>query len=225
MVRHCDRMFLLLLLHPGLPGPVPKYLCRSYLDGPSKPHCESAVWWPNRSISSSYYFRLDADCRICWLAAHSAVVCTMGTRPLKCRIILTTSRHAIANTLIGVVVFFVVGSSVLHFGGAWYGEYLPMSDSGTYDNTGARYNTTRILTKDFTLNEEEYKNYSPLFIRYDKHSVYCPPELTSQVRLSQFLTACPLLLYLRSSCTRIFITENRSGNNGGTARMRSLMYT
>ncbi|RBR21939.1 uncharacterized protein FIESC28_04691 [Fusarium coffeatum] len=72
--------------------------------------------------------------------------------------------HAIANTLIGVVVFFVIGSSFLHYGGAWYGEYLPMSDSGTYDNTGARYNTTRILTKDFTLNEEEYKNYSPLFI-------------------------------------------------------------
>ncbi|RGP59281.1 sexual differentiation process protein isp4 [Fusarium sporotrichioides] len=79
--------------------------------------------------------------------------------------------HAIANTLIGVVVFFVIGSSFLHYGGAWYGEFLPMSDSGTYDNTGARYNTTRILTKDFTLNEEEYKNYSPLFIRYDKLSM------------------------------------------------------
>ncbi|KAI7760446.1 hypothetical protein LZL87_008536 [Fusarium oxysporum] len=72
--------------------------------------------------------------------------------------------HAIANTVIGVVLFFVIGSSFLHYGGAWYAEYLPMSDSGTYDNTGARYNTTRILTKDFTLDEEEYKNYSPLFI-------------------------------------------------------------
>lgn len=39
-----------------------------------------------------------------------------------------------------------------------------MSDSGTYDNTGARYNTSRILTEDFTLNEEEYHKYSPLFI-------------------------------------------------------------
>ncbi|KAF5659908.1 sexual differentiation process isp4 [Fusarium heterosporum] len=72
--------------------------------------------------------------------------------------------HAIANTTIGVFVFFVVGASFLHYGGAWYAEYLPMSDSGTYDNTGARYNTTRILTKDFTLDEEEYKKYSPLFI-------------------------------------------------------------
>ncbi|KAF5601206.1 sexual differentiation process isp4 [Fusarium pseudoanthophilum] len=72
--------------------------------------------------------------------------------------------HAIANTVIGVVLFFVIGSSFLHYGGAWYAEYLPMSDSGTYDNTGASYNTSRILTKNFDLDEEEYKNYSPLFI-------------------------------------------------------------
>ncbi|KAH7328547.1 OPT family small oligopeptide transporter [Stachybotrys elegans] len=72
--------------------------------------------------------------------------------------------HAIANTLIGVIVFFIFGSSFLHYTGAWYGEYLPISDSGTYDNTGARYNTSRILTPDFTLDEEAYKNYSPLFL-------------------------------------------------------------
>ncbi|PNP78383.1 hypothetical protein FNYG_08329 [Fusarium nygamai] len=79
--------------------------------------------------------------------------------------------HAIANTVIGVVLFFVIGSSFLHYSGAWYAEYLPMSDSGTYDNTGASYNTSRILTKDFDLDEEEYKNYSPLFIRYDKQFI------------------------------------------------------
>ncbi|KAJ4325689.1 hypothetical protein N0V84_003407 [Fusarium piperis] len=72
--------------------------------------------------------------------------------------------HAIANTLIGVGTFFIVLSSFLHYGGAWYAEYLPMSDSSTYDNTGAPYNTTRILTPEFTLDEEAYKNYSPLFI-------------------------------------------------------------
>jgi hypothetical protein len=40
-----------------------------------------------------------------------------------------------------------------------------MSDATTYDNTGNPYDTARILTADFTLNEEAYKNYSPLFIR------------------------------------------------------------
>ncbi|KAF5532718.1 sexual differentiation process isp4 [Fusarium mexicanum] len=72
--------------------------------------------------------------------------------------------HAIANTVIGVVLFFVIGSSFLHYGGAWYAEYLPMSDSSVYDNKGNLYNTSRILTKNFELDEEEYKNYSPLFL-------------------------------------------------------------
>ncbi|KAK8090015.1 Sexual differentiation process protein isp4 [Apiospora hydei] len=72
--------------------------------------------------------------------------------------------HAIANTLVGVVVFFIGMSSFLHYTGVWYSLYLPMSDASTYDNTGAPYNTTRILTKDFVLDEEAYKAYSPLFI-------------------------------------------------------------
>lgn len=87
--------------------------------------------------------------------------CSSAWRPPLTRV----NRHAIANTLIGVVTFFVLGCSILHYSGTWYAQFLPMSDSGTYDNTGARYNTTRILTADLTLNEEAYKNYSPLFIR------------------------------------------------------------
>jgi len=72
--------------------------------------------------------------------------------------------HAIANTLIGVVTFFLILCSVLHYTGVWYAQFLPMSDANTYDNMGLRYNTSRILTPDFTLDEEAYKEYSPLFI-------------------------------------------------------------
>ncbi|KAI1435489.1 OPT oligopeptide transporter protein-domain-containing protein [Xylaria sp. CBS 124048] len=72
--------------------------------------------------------------------------------------------HAIANTLIGVVVFFIVSASYFHYTGAWYSRYLPMSDAATYDNTGGLYNVSRVLTSDYTLNEEAYKAYSPLFI-------------------------------------------------------------
>lgn len=67
--------------------------------------------------------------------------------------------------MIGVVIFFLTLCSVFHYTGVWYSKYLPMSDSGTYDNTGKPYNTTRILTKEMTLNEEAYHEYSPLFIR------------------------------------------------------------
>ncbi|KAH6671504.1 sexual differentiation process protein isp4 [Plectosphaerella plurivora] len=72
--------------------------------------------------------------------------------------------EAIANTMIGVVTFFLVLCSLFHYTGVWYSQYLPMSDSGTYDNTGKPYDTQRILTPDMTLNEEAYNNYSPLFI-------------------------------------------------------------
>ncbi|KAK4137776.1 small oligopeptide transporter [Trichocladium antarcticum] len=72
--------------------------------------------------------------------------------------------HAIANTMIGVVVFFVFLASTLHYSGAWYSQYLPMSDSNTYDNTGKQYDVSRILSADYTLDVEAYNNYSPLFL-------------------------------------------------------------
>ncbi|EGX97151.1 small oligopeptide transporter, OPT family [Cordyceps militaris CM01] len=72
--------------------------------------------------------------------------------------------HAIANTLLGVVVFFIFLSSLLHYSGVWYSAYLPMSDAGTYDNRGQAYNTTRILTPQLTLDVQAYTAYSPLFI-------------------------------------------------------------
>ncbi|KAI6558578.1 hypothetical protein MCOR03_005260 [Pyricularia oryzae] len=72
--------------------------------------------------------------------------------------------YAIANTLIGVVLFFIILASGLHYTNTWYADFLPISDSSTYDNTGSPYNVTRVITKDFTLSEEAYKAYSPLFL-------------------------------------------------------------
>jgi hypothetical protein len=76
-----------------------------------------------------------------------------------------SARHAIANTMIGVVFFFILLASVLHYSGVWYSQYLPMSDSSTYDNTGRHYNVSRILSADYTLDVDAYNNYSPLFLR------------------------------------------------------------
>lgn len=71
---------------------------------------------------------------------------------------------SIANTLIGVVTFYIFGATTLHYTNTWSAKYLPMSDSGTYDNTGETYNVSRILNPDFTLNEKAYAEYSPLYI-------------------------------------------------------------
>ncbi|KAL7900990.1 small oligopeptide transporter [Trichoderma sp. SZMC 28014] len=77
---------------------------------------------------------------------------------------LVSPWHAIANTLISVVVFYIGLSALLHYSGTWYAEFLPISDAGIYDNTGARYNISRIVDSGIILNEESYKKYSPLFI-------------------------------------------------------------
>jgi hypothetical protein len=72
--------------------------------------------------------------------------------------------HAIANTLIGLFVFIILTSLGIHYTGAWYSEYLPMSDSNSYDNTGSTYDVTKIITPDFRLDVAKYKEYSPLFL-------------------------------------------------------------
>ncbi|KAI1102848.1 small oligopeptide transporter [Jackrogersella minutella] len=72
--------------------------------------------------------------------------------------------NAIANTTIGVVLFYIILTTFFHYTGVWYSQFLPMSDSSTYDNTGATYDVARILTPEFTLDEEAYKAYSPVFI-------------------------------------------------------------
>ncbi|KKF95311.1 Sexual differentiation process protein isp4 [Ceratocystis fimbriata CBS 114723] len=71
---------------------------------------------------------------------------------------------AIFNTLIGVVGFYIILTALLHFSNTWYSHYLPISDSATYDNLGHKYDTSRILSPEMTLDENAYKNYSPLFI-------------------------------------------------------------
>jgi hypothetical protein len=46
----------------------------------------------------------------------------------------------------------------------WYSAYLPLVSSHSFDNTGARYNVTKIVNADASFNAEAYKAYSPLFI-------------------------------------------------------------
>ncbi|MCJ1278809.1 hypothetical protein MMC21_006627 [Puttea exsequens] len=72
--------------------------------------------------------------------------------------------HAIANTLIGVVLFFWFTTLGVHYSGIWYSDYLPMSDSQSYDNTQNLYNVSKILTPDYTLDLAKYEAYSPLFL-------------------------------------------------------------
>ncbi|KAL4885179.1 OPT oligopeptide transporter protein-domain-containing protein [Aspergillus karnatakaensis] len=72
--------------------------------------------------------------------------------------------HGIANTLIGMVLWFWIVTPALHYSGVNYAKYLPISDSSSYDNTGQVYNVSRILTPEMTLDATKYESYSPLFL-------------------------------------------------------------
>lgn len=72
--------------------------------------------------------------------------------------------HAIGNTLIGMVIWFWIVTSAIHFSGHWYSAYLPISDSSAYDNTASTYNVSKILTPTFELDIEKYEAYSPLYL-------------------------------------------------------------
>ncbi|KAI0544702.1 OPT family small oligopeptide transporter [Xylaria curta] len=72
--------------------------------------------------------------------------------------------HAIANTIAGVLIFFVIISAGLHFSGTWYADYFVVQSSDAFDNTGAKYNVSRILNDQLLLDEEAYHAYSPVYL-------------------------------------------------------------
>ncbi|KZS90265.1 OPT oligopeptide transporter [Sistotremastrum niveocremeum HHB9708] len=77
---------------------------------------------------------------------------------------LATPWWAEANIFGGFVFFFWILTPALYYTNAWFSKFMPISSRGSYDNTGAAYNVTRILNDDTTINLEAYHNYSPLFL-------------------------------------------------------------
>lgn len=77
---------------------------------------------------------------------------------------LATPWWAEANVAAGFLFFFWFLTPVLYYTNTWYSQYMPISSRGSYDNTGATYNVTAILTPQGTLNATMYHNYSPLFL-------------------------------------------------------------
>lgn len=72
--------------------------------------------------------------------------------------------HGHANTGFGIVFFVWIVTTALHYAGVWYGEYVPISQNGILDNTGAVYNISRILTPEHIVDAKKYEAYSPLFL-------------------------------------------------------------
>ncbi|KAH6887660.1 OPT oligopeptide transporter protein-domain-containing protein [Thelonectria olida] len=77
---------------------------------------------------------------------------------------LVVPAWAILNILGGSIFFLWIVSPALHWKNVWYGRYFPFSSSSTFDNTGAAYNTSRVMNPDFSINNDAYAEYSPVFL-------------------------------------------------------------
>lgn len=77
---------------------------------------------------------------------------------------LLAPAHAHFNTLIGLIVFVIITALGVSFTNSWYGDYLPLNTSATFDNTQSTYNVTQILGPNFTFDLSKYKSYSPMFL-------------------------------------------------------------
>ncbi|TFK79308.1 OPT oligopeptide transporter [Polyporus arcularius HHB13444] len=71
---------------------------------------------------------------------------------------------ASANVAGGFVFFFWFITPVLYYTNTWYAKYMPISSRTSFDNTGASYDVSRILTPEATLDLQKYETYSPLFL-------------------------------------------------------------
>ncbi|ODV88356.1 hypothetical protein CANCADRAFT_144955 [Tortispora caseinolytica NRRL Y-17796] len=77
---------------------------------------------------------------------------------------ILTPWWAQANVLVGLVIFVWLICGTGYFKNWFYSSYMPVSSPQMYDRFGQSYNTTRILTPDFKLDEQAYKDYSPVYL-------------------------------------------------------------
>ncbi|KAG6814032.1 hypothetical protein H0H92_003882 [Tricholoma furcatifolium] len=69
-----------------------------------------------------------------------------------------------ANTIVGFVLVFWVVVPILYFTNTWNTAFFPISAITTFDNTGAAYDPSAIVTTDGLFDEAAYAAYSPLFM-------------------------------------------------------------
>ncbi|AET41033.1 oligopeptide transporter OPT1 Ecym_7185 [Eremothecium cymbalariae DBVPG len=71
---------------------------------------------------------------------------------------------AIITIAISVVSIFWILLPIIHYSNIWYGKYLPMSRSKSYDRYQNTYNVSAIVDETLSLDKQEYQNYSPLYL-------------------------------------------------------------
>ncbi|WVQ83671.1 OPT family small oligopeptide transporter [Cryptococcus sp. DSM 104549] len=77
---------------------------------------------------------------------------------------LATPWWVTANVLAGFLFFIWFLGPILYYANVFNAKYLPFSSGTIFDNTGAAYNVTKVLTQAMELDVTAYKDYSPVYM-------------------------------------------------------------
>ncbi|KAK3626797.1 hypothetical protein LTR56_019615 [Elasticomyces elasticus] len=139
-------------------------------------------WFPGGLFVALSYFTW-----ICWIAPKNVVVnqlfgfqTGLGLSPItfdwsqvayNTNPLLSPSWAAV-NVFAGFAFFYWAVVPGLYYTNTWWTAYLPMMTADVYDNTGANYNVTKVLTTSGTLDPVAYAAYSPPFLSATFSFVY-----------------------------------------------------
>lgn len=70
----------------------------------------------------------------------------------------------LVTILLSMVIIFWIVVPIIHYSNVWYGKYLPISDSESYDRFQQPYNVSKIVDDSLTFDPAGYKKYSPLYL-------------------------------------------------------------
>ncbi|CAG7968854.1 unnamed protein product [Penicillium salamii] len=68
------------------------------------------------------------------------------------------------NVMGSFALFFWLVCPLVYYTNTWFSAHLPLLNSNTFDNTGHIYNTSRIMNRSGDVNQDAYRDYSPMFL-------------------------------------------------------------
>lgn len=134
------------------------------------------VWYffPGLIFTALSYFTW-----VCWIAPKNVIVnhlfgmqTGLGLSPITfdwSQIAYNTNpllspSWAALNVFAGFAFFYWIVTPALYYTNTWFTAYLPLMTADVYDNTGAAYDTARVIAADNTLDTMAYRTYSPPYL-------------------------------------------------------------
>lgn len=137
--------------------------------------CSFAWYW----VPGYLFTALSVFNWVCWIAPNNIVVNNLfGTSTGLGMSILTFDWAQIAfigsplvtpwwselNTVTSFIIIFWFIAPILYFTNAFNSAYFPLSAFTSWDNTGAPYNASAIVTPEGVFDQQAYSQYSPVFM-------------------------------------------------------------